>query len=575
MVMPRGLNISPPAMRARALPAAAAAAMIAVLFAACFFSGCAPNLHRNALAQYRAGDPAGAEATLTPWLMEKPDDKNRMLYLWDMGMFRFAQGNYRGANDVWMQSDVLAGVEPGSGETFSALMSADANKDYLGDPVEHSLASLYVGLGFYMEGDYQNALVAFKKSLEWDFNKDPEHTGNMVITNHMMGECYSLMEEPDNAVVGYRRALLENPDFVPSYVGVIRELTKMNNMDEASRYKEELAARAPATYIERVEQRPQGILAVIMSDRPPPVEEVADAFRKRKEIKERIRSWVVASDELYSREAGDDLSSFIPDSTLHASLADRTLTHFQDQGGETGQVTRKLVQAGMSAITESLFGFGTDSSADLRYWTTIPGDVFAMYLPLEPGLHTVRASAYDDNNGGLYDYRQVWYYIPVRENETTALVLISHDKMYDSSKSVTAPPARACCDATGHNPDNVPFILGGNCFCTPSRRLMDELHAAGHCTDLDYEALKKLYDGAGIVTGQDHRGCNNLCEYGPHVAFGGKCMASPTPGTSNYEHVLQWSPAAADTTRANGEFGEAPAGDASGGSNQDAEKGDE
>ncbi len=548
----------------------ARACALIIFAAALLISGCTPNLHQNALRQYRAGDPAGAEATLDPWLKEKADDKNMMLYLWDMGMFRFAQGNYRAANDVWKQSDILAGAEAGTGETIGALMSSDASKDYLGDPVEHSLASLYVGLGFYMEGDYQNALVAFKKSLEWDFNKDPERAGNMVITNHMMGECYSRMGEPDNAAVGYRRALLENPDFVPSYVGAIRELIKQNNMDEAARFQDELAARVPEHYLERIDQRPQGILTVIMSDYPPPVEEVADAFRKRKEKKSRIHSWVVVSNELYSREPGAEMDFFTPDSALHASLADHMLTHFQDQGGEAGQVTRKLIQAGLSAVTEGLFGLGADSGADLRYWSTVPGDVFAMYLPLEPGLHTVRANAYNEDYAGIPEYKQLWYYIPVRENETTALVLISNDKMFDADKGAKAPPPLSCCDATGHNPDNVPFVLGGNCFCTPSRRLVEEMHAAGLHADMEYDALKKIYDNAGIVTGQDHRGCNNLCEYGPHVAFGGKCMASPTPGTRNYELVLQWEPGRADPQQT----GEA-AGEASSDSSQDVKEGDE
>ena len=369
----------------------------------------------------------------------------------------------------------------------------------------------------------------------------------MVITNHMIGECYTQLSDSDDAVVGFRRAINENPDFVPSYVGAIRELEKMNNMDEAARLREELAALAPEGYMQTMDQHPQGILAVIMSDYPPPVEEIGDAFRKRKDKKSHIHSWVVASDELYSREPGAKLDFFTADRALHASLADHTLTHFKDQGGETGQVARKLIQTGISAIKETLFGVGTDSSADMRYWSTIPGDVFAMYMPLETGLHTVRAFAYNEDHAGMHEYKQLWHYIPVREEQTTALVLISHDKMFDPNKADKAPPPLACCDASGHNPANIPFILGGDCFCTPSRRLLEAMHAAGHHTDVDYAALKKLYDNADIVTSQDHRGCNNLCEWGPHVAFGGKCMSCPTPGTCNYESVMTWKRSSAET----------------------------
>jgi hypothetical protein len=106
------------------------------------------------------------------------------------------------------------------------------------------------------------------------------------------------------------------------------------------------------------------------------------------------------------------------------------------------------------------------------------------------------------------------------------------------NKPLEPAPIAACCTATGHRSGNIPFILGGNCFCTPSKRVVDALHADGLFLDIDFRKLTQLYEDAGIATDFDHRGCNNMCEKGPHVAFGGKCMATPTPGTKNYERVL-------------------------------------
>lgn len=105
-------------------------------------------------------------------------------------------------------------------------------------------------------------------------------------------------------------------------------------------------------------------------------------------------------------------------------------------------------------------------------------------------------------------------------------------------KSMTAPARAACCSATGHIDSNVPFVLGGHCFCTPSRSLVEAMHAAGLHPDVDYLRLVQMYEDAGITTDLDHRGCNNMCSKGPHVAFGGSCMATPTPGTPNYERVI-------------------------------------
>jgi hypothetical protein len=111
-------------------------------------------------------------------------------------------------------------------------------------------------------------------------------------------------------------------------------------------------------------------------------------------------------------------------------------------------------------------------------------------------------------------------------------------------KPMEAPLVVACCSATGHNPSNIPFILGGKCFCTPSREVIDAMHAAGQHLDVDFKKLVQMYADAGITTDLDHKGCNNLCSRGPHVAFGGKCMATPTPGTKNYERVLTMTAAA-------------------------------
>ena len=100
-------------------------------------------------------------------------------------------------------------------------------------------------------------------------------------------------------------------------------------------------------------------------------------------------------------------------------------------------------------------------------------------------------------------------------------------------------PAMAhCFDEVPHIPGSKPWILGGRCCCTPSDQLMDKLHADGFCLELDIEGLIALYHEQGIQLAIDHQGCNNLCEYGPHVTKGGKCMVPPTPGTRNYQEVV-------------------------------------
>jgi hypothetical protein len=105
-------------------------------------------------------------------------------------------------------------------------------------------------------------------------------------------------------------------------------------------------------------------------------------------------------------------------------------------------------------------------------------------------------------------------------------------------KAAQAPQPLACHDAVGHIKGNKPWILSGNCCCTPTAANF-ELHQAQGTIDKvqTYEAYLALYKAKGVTTDLDHKACGNLCDHGPHVLVGGKCMATPTPGTWLYERV--------------------------------------
>ena len=106
------------------------------------------------------------------------------------------------------------------------------------------------------------------------------------------------------------------------------------------------------------------------------------------------------------------------------------------------------------------------------------------------------------------------------------------------AKSSEKPKPVHCFDAVGHMPGTKPFIFGGTCCCTPSPELMEQYHRDGFLQDMEYEDLVRAYNERGIqLASVSHNACNNLCEHGPHVTKGGKCMVSPTPGTVNFEEV--------------------------------------
>ncbi len=109
-----------------------------------------------------------------------------------------------------------------------------------------------------------------------------------------------------------------------------------------------------------------------------------------------------------------------------------------------------------------------------------------------------------------------------------------------------ANPVKYCNSAIGHVPGSKPWIQGGTCCCTPCDELMAQYHKDGFCQGLSKADLIKAYHDQGIALDLDHKGCNNMCDHGPHVVKGGKCMAPPTPGTANFEEVVSgvWAPPA-------------------------------
>ncbi len=107
----------------------------------------------------------------------------------------------------------------------------------------------------------------------------------------------------------------------------------------------------------------------------------------------------------------------------------------------------------------------------------------------------------------------------------------------------TVPPPETaplvhCNDLTGHVEGAIPWVFGGTCLCNPSLAVLHDFKAHGILTTWAADTLEAYYRSRGITTLSDHRDCNNLCDHGPHLLKGGRCLVPPTPGTLNWEEVV-------------------------------------
>jgi tetratricopeptide (TPR) repeat protein len=392
--------------------------LAAFLAAAVLWVGCATP-YMQAEQTYFAGDPAGAEKKIAP-VAEQEAKKNgnmKNLYLWDLGVYRFAQGNYDGAIEALMQGVKDAEQIHNTGKTVAAALTSASSQKYVGDPVELSMAYLYIGLSYFMKGDYQNALVGFRRSLEEDLSKDETRKGDMGITNFLMGECCSRVGKFDDAIVAYRRAIEHEENLLPAYATLYWTLKRQGNTSDLARIEGEVEKRSSKEYLAQVDSSAgQGIVVAVFAGRPSSVkkDEFLGAFRKRDEVKQPVEYW--------------ELSGGPKNTRVDLFLSDNMHGHYTDQGGlaqdAKKQATRAVAAKAMSAIPIlGLFAPSTD--ADLRFWPTIPGRVHVGYLPVPPGTYDLTVKGYDKEHNPLDAYSQSLKGIAVPEHKRALVVLTS------------------------------------------------------------------------------------------------------------------------------------------------------
>ncbi|MBN2184526.1 MAG: tetratricopeptide repeat protein [Candidatus Krumholzibacteriota bacterium] len=382
-----------------------------------FLFGCSTP-YIKAQGKYFSGDPAAAEEILAPAAEKEVEKsgKNKNLYLWDLGVYRFFQGNYDGAIESFHAGVVDADMLHTAGETVGAAFTSASSQNYVGDPVEVSLAYFYLGLSYYMKGDYQNALVGFRRSLEEDISKDLARQGDIGITNYMMGEVFFRTGRYDDAAVAFKRAVDYKEGFLPGYAGMYQSNVNLNRVSDLGIIEEKIVSIGGQGYFDGVrENSGSGITLLMMSGRASKVKSDAftGAFRNRAEFTQPDPYWKGRVDE----NSGE----------YRLYLADRMHDHFEDQGGAGDEVkkqaTRALVSEGMKAIPV-LSLFAPSTAADVRYWPTLPGGFYVGYFPLEPGSYSVEVTGVN-RSGADPDTGNQWDGIEVKENRRTLVVMNS------------------------------------------------------------------------------------------------------------------------------------------------------
>jgi tetratricopeptide (TPR) repeat protein len=194
----------------------------------CFtLAGCANSQEetaRQAVADYSFGDYASAQKLLMP--IAKETDENFVLNNVRLGSTTLVQYDLSNAEAAFLRAyEVLNsfGVNNG-GRSLGAVLVDEKIKVWRGEPFDRAMANFYLGLVYYIQGDYSNARGAFENALfklrDYKNSDDPKSDqyrdveSDFALAQYMLARCWQRLGRDDLAHANFKRLTDLRPDLV-------------------------------------------------------------------------------------------------------------------------------------------------------------------------------------------------------------------------------------------------------------------------------------------------------------------------------------------------------------------------
>ena len=215
-----------PASRAFFLP------LVSCLLLLLASAGCASpsdQYGRVAFNSYARGDYAAAADVLRP--LARKTDENFVLNNVRLGSAALAEHDLDTAESAFLAAyEVLNAVGTNDGgRTLGALLVDERLRIWRGEPYERAMANFYLGLVYYIRGEYDNARAAFENSLfklrdyvDADANGNPDAyrdvESNFALGHLMLARSWQRLGQDDKA-----RANFEQVGQLRSYLRAVAD----------------------------------------------------------------------------------------------------------------------------------------------------------------------------------------------------------------------------------------------------------------------------------------------------------------------------------------------------------------
>ena len=361
--------------------------------------GCASSPKQRtadqAVSAFFVGDYRGAVERLRP--LSQDTNENFVLNNVRLGSAALVDYDLEEAEAAFLRAyEVMnsVGVNDG-GRSLGAALVDEKIKVWKGEPFERAMANFYLGLVYYMQGDYGNARAAFENALfklrdYGEDRKDPdrdeyrEAESDFVLAHVMLGKTWLHLGRDDQAEIAFDRAV-ELAPYLEPLADV--ELNKQSNVllviefgrgpMKVTDFDGSIVGFAPNPR----EVGPPPLPEVIVDGRPldpagrnrPPVDLLVLAQQRRWQSIDTIRT----------------VKSVVGTGLIAGGLYEGTR-----RGGD-GAVALGLLAGGLIAKATS--------QADTRQWEMLPRTVYLLPLSLPPGRHDVTVEFPD-----VPGLRQTW-----------------------------------------------------------------------------------------------------------------------------------------------------------------------
>lgn len=394
--------------------------ILVLLMLAGLLAGCASrsaSQGKTGVRAYFDGDLAGAQDVLLP--LANTTDESYVLNNLRLGSTALlALDLQRAEGALYRAVEVInAGGVNDPARAFSAYAFYEGLKVWKGEPFERAMASYYLGLSYYLRGDYGNARASFENCLFKlaDYGDNPDDPSqfqlvesDFALAHVMLGRTWTRLGRDDMATRSFARAQQARPELAPL---CDIELHRRSNLlllidydygpmkvaSDTGQIVGFVPSLGQAGPIGRPRVRVNGREISRPTLLVPTIDLVALAER---------REW-----------RSIDTARAIKDVVGKGLLVGGAVA----TGYGLSHDSREAVVGGLAAMALGAL-LSASSKADLRQWEMLPRTVFVVPLELPPGSYTITVDAPPRGRARL-PIDQTWVDVLVPERGETALYL--------------------------------------------------------------------------------------------------------------------------------------------------------